>query len=89
MTSLEDEKPDSIGPHCGAGFNPPCARHRERASMRNIHDRVAHSEKHPRWQRLREKVGQVVRAVDKRDGNVLCFHTLAHKEMAAIYMLGT
>eukprot|EP00965_Chrysotila_dentata_P105801 3495255-Pleurochrysis_carterae.AAC.1 len=69
--------------------DPPVRGTGRRASTRDIHDRVAHSKKNSRWQRLREEVGQVVRAGDKKDGHVVGLHPFAHEGVTAVDMFGT
>eukprot|EP00965_Chrysotila_dentata_P195356 6176941-Pleurochrysis_carterae.AAC.2 len=56
----------------------------EQALARELHDDVAHSKKHTRWQRLCEEVRQTFRAVDQRNCDVMRLHLFAYKEVAAI-----
>eukprot|EP00965_Chrysotila_dentata_P060063 1992122-Pleurochrysis_carterae.AAC.9 len=69
--------------------HPPVRGTGTRASTRDIHYRVAHREKYPRWQRFREEVGQVVRADYERDGIVVGFHPFTYEEVPAVDMFGT
>eukprot|EP00965_Chrysotila_dentata_P168431 5561672-Pleurochrysis_carterae.AAC.1 len=84
-------------PIAGYVFNTPSVRATgERASMRDVHNIVAHRKKYivahrkkyPRGLRFGEEICQIICTVHERYCYIVSFDAFAHKEMTAVDVLG-